>query len=236
MKYFSSINKFNVLSYSPHQYINTSSISNYWTKSSYYKEGKPQASDPFADIFKQAETIEQETLKQTEDFKEDVKEGKKATEGIAHIKRIKTSMLKLRDVTRLVQGLFVKEAIRQLQVTHRKVAPTILDAIKKAVANAKEQGIPQDRLIVSKIIIERKTPITRIQFKAKHRIGWGQGRNCGLRVYVTPEELLKGRKWENERMRTEIREKLKKWRAGELPVAAPVQNEQNEQKKKTAEE
>jgi len=158
------------------------------------------------------------------------KEIKKPTEGSFHVERIKASMLKLRDVTRRVQGLFVPEAIRQLQVTNRKVAPTILEAIQKAVQNAKENGVPLETLVVSKIIIERKTPIKRIQFKAKHRIGRGQGRNCGLRVHVTPEELMKGKKWEIDRMKRRMKEKLKKWRAGEIPENIPQPS------KKTVEE
>jgi len=126
-------------------------------------------------------------------------------------------MLKLREVTRQIQGLYVKEALRQLQVNNRKVADDVLKTIKMARNNAQYLGVPTENLVVAHTIIERQTPIKRIQYKAKGRIGRGQGRLCGLRIVVKPEELMVGRKWEAKRMKQKIREKFDSWRLSNKP-------------------
>jgi len=167
-----------------------------------------EKTDIFDSIFKEVEAAEAANKPETEELKKII--GR--TEATAHKANIRSSMLKLREVTKQVQGLYVKEALRQLQVNNRKVAEYILKTIKMARNNARNLGIPTENLVVATIIIEKQKPIKRIKFRGKGGIGHGQGRECGIRVVVRPEELMVGKKWEAKKMRKKIKEKFELWK------------------------
>jgi ribosomal protein L22 len=125
-------------------------------------------------------------------------------------------MRKLKEVCAQVSGLKVTEAIRQLEVNNRRVSGEILKCVKMAQANAKNQAIPSENLIVSNLIIGRGKPLKRFEIKAKGRIGELHHPRSNLTVFVRPLEYMKGKSVAYKRTKLEIRQKYKAWRNGQV--------------------
>lgn len=144
------------------------------------------------------------------------------TEAVSRFKMIKTSIQKLKEVCRQVRGMGVDEALRQMEANPRKVGRTVHHCLVNARNNAQHLGLPVEDLVISGYTIGRGTPMKRIDFKAKGRIGLKQRYRTNLVVHVAPMHLLPGARWEKRRENLAIREARKRWRRGE--VQAPVPN------------
>jgi len=133
----------------------------------------------------------------------------------------KSSIEKVKEVSRLILGQPVDEAIRQLTVNKRKPAKMLLSLVKQAKSNAKHMGIKSDNLIVSHTIIERKSPIRLLIIRGRGRAHMGQRRAIAVKIFVQPAETLKGKEWEWRRKEKLVKERFKSWMRGELNHEAP---------------
>jgi len=134
--------------------------------------------------------------------------------------KIKTSILKLKQVCRQVRGMDVTNAIRQLEVNPRKVAMEVRKCVAMARNSAVSQGAPSEGLVVSGYKIGRATPMKRIDIKAKGRFGVREKKWTNLELFVAPLAQLPGRKAEWRRRSALIDKRYAQWKSGELITAA----------------
>ena len=78
---------------------------------------------------------------------------------VAHFRQVAVSPKKLRVVANMVPGLFVREAMLQMEFCRKNIAVVVKNAIDSAVSNAKVQyGWDVNRLIVGALYYQIKHP------------------------------------------------------------------------------
>jgi ribosomal protein L22 len=111
---------------------------------------------------------------------------------------ISTSPHKLNLVARLVRGLSVDEAQRQLMGTVKKHRTEVADAIRTAVTNARSFGMVEDRLIVSRAYVNKGKYLKRLRpWHGKGRFGIEHKKYTHLCVEV---QELNDEQWESRVM------------------------------------
>jgi hypothetical protein len=81
----------------------------------------------------------------------------------------------------------------------------MISLIQTAVGNAKNSGLPTDRLMIAGYYANRETYRKLIEIKGRGRNGMITQPRSQLTVFVAPEENLKGRKHEERRLREKVR-------------------------------
>lgn len=98
---------------------------------------------------------------------------------------ISTSDRKLNIVAKLVRGLSLREAARQLAGCRKKHAPVVQAAIETAATNARHAGLRHDRLVVSEAYVGKGRYLKRLRpWHGKGRFGIEHKKYTHLTVIV----------------------------------------------------
>lgn len=98
---------------------------------------------------------------------------------------INVSPRKLNLVTKLVRGLSVDEAYRQLAGCTKKTAPTVGQVITAAVTNAKAYGLKLDRLVINEAFVGKGHYLKRVRpWHGKGRFGIEHKKYSHLTIIV----------------------------------------------------
>lgn len=98
---------------------------------------------------------------------------------------VNVSHRKMNLVARLVRGLTVEEAYRQLAGCVKKTAPVVQQVIAAAVVNAKSYGLRLDRLIVHEAFVGKGQYLVRIRpWHGKGRFGTEHKKYAHLTIVV----------------------------------------------------
>lgn len=110
----------------------------------------------------------------------------------AVIKKIKQSPKKVNLVAALVRGMRVEDAMLQLEVTQKRAAVTVKNAIHSARCNASfNHGLDRNRLFIAEAFVGKGKYLKRISYHAKGRSGIMHHPSCRLTIIVkemSPEQ------------------------------------------------
>lgn len=112
-------------------------------------------------------------------------------EKLAISKFVRISAFKAREVTRLIQGKPVPEALAFLDHCPRKAAVPVAKTLRSAVANMADNGsdVPAHELFVKEAVVGESTTMKRMRPKARGMSGRIRKRTSNIRVIVTDENL-----------------------------------------------
>ena len=106
-------------------------------------------------------------------------------------KYVRISPFKVRDITRLIQGKPVPEALAMVELIPKKGARLVMKTLCSAIANAEnnEQGnaVTTDRLLVKEAVIGEGATMKRSRPKARGMSGRIRKRTSHIRIVVTDE-------------------------------------------------
>jgi len=105
-------------------------------------------------------------------------------------KYIRISAFKAREVTRLIQGKSVSEALAFLAVCPRKGATEVEKTLRSAIANAEndqENPVGRDDLTVKEAVVGEGPTMKRYRPKARGQAGRIRKRTSHVRVVVSDE-------------------------------------------------
>ncbi|KCV71664.1 hypothetical protein H696_01080 [Fonticula alba] len=105
-------------------------------------------------------------------------------EQVANLRRVRGSPKKHAEVARLVSGMFVHEAVRQLMFTKRRVARKYLSAVRGAADSAIKKGMHPELLYLHVFNVTQATSIKRMQTHARSRFGALTHRYSHLRIVI----------------------------------------------------
>jgi large subunit ribosomal protein L22 len=105
-------------------------------------------------------------------------------------KFVRISAFKAREVTRLIQGKPVPEALAFLDVCPRKAAVPVAKTLRSAVANMADNGsgAEADELYVKEAVVGEGPTMKRIRPKARGMAGRIRKRSSHIYVTVTDDE------------------------------------------------
>ncbi len=112
-------------------------------------------------------------------------------EARAITKYVRLSAFKAREVSRLIQGKSVPEALALVDLIPRKAARLIGATLRSAVANAENKeggGVPAARLVVKEAVIGEGPTMRRFRPKARGMAGRIRKRTSHIRIVLTDEE------------------------------------------------
>ena len=115
-------------------------------------------------------------------------------EARAEARYVRVSPQKARLVVDLIRGQRAEEAITILQMTNKRIAPTVEKVLRSAIANAgnKEPDVDVDELIVTKAYVNEGPRVKRIRPAPMGRAFRYQRRMAHIAVTVgTPETARK---------------------------------------------
>jgi len=145
---------------------------------------------------------------------------------IAHFRQLPVSHKKLRVVANLVPGLYVREAMLQLEFCRKNMAVFVKNAIDSAVNNAVQRyALDRNRLVVETAVVTKGSMNKGIIYKSKGRAGRKKMRKSHLRVcvrQVTVEELTKTRFYSRWRQAAKMLAVPWEERVKDLPRYQPV--------------
>lgn len=88
----------------------------------------------------------------------------------ASLKSLKTNQLKLSKVTRMIAGLPVEQAMKQLEFCNLAVARPVKKLLKSAMTNAENNhGMDMDRLVIHRIDTGKAFVMKRFRARARGR-------------------------------------------------------------------
>lgn len=105
-------------------------------------------------------------------------------------KFVRISPFKAREITRLIQGKPVPEALALVDFSPRKAADLVGQTLRSAVANAEndpENPVSRDDLVVREAVVGEGPTMKRIHTKARGMAGRIRKRTSHIRVVVTNE-------------------------------------------------
>ena len=101
------------------------------------------------------------------------------------------SAFKAREITRLIQGKTVAEAIALVDFSPRKAARLVGKALKSAVANAEndpENPVSREDLVVLEAVVGEGPTMKRTRPKARGMAGRVRKRTSHIKIVVTTED------------------------------------------------
>lgn len=111
---------------------------------------------------------------------------KEEVQALAKYERI--SPAKIRQITRIIQGKQVEEAIELLRFIPRKSARLVAKALKSAVANAENNhNMPSDQLIIKKALAEEGPTFKRFRPAARGSAHPYRKKTTHIRIVLAPE-------------------------------------------------
>jgi len=89
---------------------------------------------------------------------------------IAKDNTIRVSLLKLRNIARLIVNLKASKAINQLKFSQKRISITVLKVLNAAIANAENnKQLDIDNLFVKEAYVGKSLSMKRFRFRAKGR-------------------------------------------------------------------
>ncbi len=105
--------------------------------------------------------------------------------GVASFRDLPVSPRKLTVVANLASGLYVREAMLQLEFCRKNIAVMVKNAVAAAVKNAEEEhGLDPSLLVVDSARVGRGSHLKRLDYKSKGRVGTRKFYFSHLRVTV----------------------------------------------------
>jgi large subunit ribosomal protein L22 len=104
-------------------------------------------------------------------------------------KTVRVSPFKAREITRLIQGKTVEEALALVDFAPQKAAGIIGKTLRSAIANAVNSGdgVEESDLTVAEAIVGEGPTMKRLRTKARGMAGRIRKRTSHIRVVVTDE-------------------------------------------------
>ena len=107
----------------------------------------------------------------------------------AKLSALRTSPRKLGLVASLIQGMKASDALVQLQFNRKRIAVSVKDLLKAAIANAENNhGLNIDNLVVSEVRVGRAFVMKRFHARARGRAGRIEKPFSNLEIIVTQKE------------------------------------------------
>lgn len=106
----------------------------------------------------------------------------------ARLKFLRVSPRKARLVADLIRGLPVELAKQQLEFSARAVSKPILKLLESAVANARQEGLNEDNLVVSRIWVDAGATLHRFMPRAMGRVSPVNKRTSHITIIVKETE------------------------------------------------
>jgi len=109
----------------------------------------------------------------------------------AEAKYLRISPFKARMVIALVKGLNVKRALATLESLNQKGAILLKKVLKSAIANAKNKGYEEDKLVISKVLANPGPTLKRFRAATFGRASSIIKRTSHILVELdTPEKIV----------------------------------------------
>lgn len=106
----------------------------------------------------------------------------------ASARMIRVSPRKLNLVAQLIRGLSVREALKQLEFSKKRIAGQVGKCVKSAAFNAENnQGLNMDTLVISSITVGKAACMKRIHPRARGRSA--QVKKFFSNLYITVAEV-----------------------------------------------
>ena len=106
-------------------------------------------------------------------------------------RNVRISAFKAREITRLIQGKMVNDALATVDPIPRKAARLVGKTLRSAIANAENDsvtgGVDADELRVLEAVVGEGATIRRFRPKARGMAGRIRKRTSHIRVVVTDE-------------------------------------------------
>ncbi|PIR98449.1 MAG: 50S ribosomal protein L22 [Candidatus Colwellbacteria bacterium CG10_big_fil_rev_8_21_14_0_10_41_28] len=109
----------------------------------------------------------------------------------ASLRNLNVSPRKTRLVVDLVRGLSVPEAIVQLQVINKRASEPVEKLIRSAVANAREMGLNQGKLMIDHISVDKGRSLRRARFHGRGRVGIIQKEQSHINLVIKESDKVK---------------------------------------------
>jgi len=93
------------------------------------------------------------------------------TEVKAKLNYFRMSPRKVRVVAKIIKGLPITRAEKELEYRNKKAAKALLKLLRSAVQNAKEKGLAKENLYVKNVIVNEGPKYKRYYPKAGGRVG-----------------------------------------------------------------
>ena len=106
----------------------------------------------------------------------------------ARLKFLRVSPRKSRLVADLIRGLPVENARQQLEFSARRVAEPILKLLNSAIANARQEGLNEDTLVVHRIWVDAGATLNRFMPRAMGRVSPVNKRTSHITIIVKEQE------------------------------------------------
>jgi len=149
-----------------------------YTNTATKDEKRPPYSSLFEEVFEEVKEVEREQKKL---FKEEIKakplfrkldvQRLNLREAVVHRRRIRAPIKKVVPFGRLLKGLLVNDAIRQLAVNPKKVAEILHQSVRQLRNNAINIGLNADELIISRMMCGRGQIVRKLNIHAKGKHG-----------------------------------------------------------------
>ncbi|MBT3376168.1 MAG: 50S ribosomal protein L22 [Lentisphaerae bacterium] len=105
-------------------------------------------------------------------------------------KYIRVSPFRARQVTRLIQGKTVPEAVAMVQVIPQKAARLVSKTLRSAIANAENSektSVSAEELVVKEAVVGEGPTMRRFRPKARGMAGRIRKRTSHIKIVVTDE-------------------------------------------------
>lgn len=106
----------------------------------------------------------------------------------ARLKFLRMSPRKARLVADLIRGLPVENARQQLEFSARRVAGPLLKLLNSAIANARQEGLNEDTLLVHRIWVDAGATLNRFMPRAMGRVSPINKRTSHITIVVKEQE------------------------------------------------
>ncbi|GAB0058013.1 50S ribosomal protein L22 [Candidatus Magnetaquicoccaceae bacterium FCR-1] len=110
-------------------------------------------------------------------------------EAVARLRNLPVSPTKVRLVVDLIRGLRVENALRTLEFSKKRVANSVRETLKSAIANAENNfGLDVDTLVVYQASVDQGLVMKRFRPRARGRAGRVTKRTSHLTITVRSTE------------------------------------------------
>ncbi|MBF0294450.1 MAG: 50S ribosomal protein L22 [Magnetococcales bacterium] len=111
------------------------------------------------------------------------------SEAVARLRNLPVSPTKVRLVVDQIRGNRVENALRTLEFSKKRVAHSVRELLKSAIANAENNfGMDVDTLIVNQACVDKGTVMKRFRPRARGRASRILKRSCHVTISVRAAE------------------------------------------------
>lgn len=110
------------------------------------------------------------------------------TEVKAKLRYFRMSPRKVRLVAKIIKGLDVLRAEKELLFRNKKAAKALLKLLKSAISNALAKGLAKEKLFVKNVIVNKGPVLKRYYPKAQGRVGLINRQTSHLEIILETKE------------------------------------------------